>query len=112
MARKLGCGFGLIFILCMGLEQIVLSSAQHNQSNSAVAEEKASTSEELTVQAAQVQETIAFFKTEAAGAEATSRQQGRALPLPGAKAKKGATSSARGVTLALASGKEEDFERY
>ena len=84
------------------------------QSNSAAAEEMASTSEELTAQAAQLQDTIAFFKTEAAGAQATSRPQGRALPLPGAKAKKGAASSSgKGVTLALtAGGKEEDFERY
>ena len=82
------------------------------QSNSAAAEEMASTSEELTAQAAQMQETIAFFKTEAAGAQAKPRPQGRPLSLPGAKAKKGAAPSDRGVKLALASGKEEDFERY
>ena len=82
------------------------------QSNSAAAEEMASTSEELTAQAAQMQETIAFFKTEMAGAEAMPRQQGRPMPTPGPKAKKIAAPSARGVKLALASGKEEDFERY
>ena len=82
------------------------------QSNSAAAEEMASTSEELTAQALQMQETIAFFKTEAAGAAAPSPPQGRALPLPGVKAKKGSAPSDRGVKLALASGKEEDFERY
>ena len=82
------------------------------QSNSAAAEEMASTSEELTAQAVQMQETIAFFKTETAGAAAMPRPKGRPLSFPGAKAKKGAAPSGKGVTLALASGKEEDFERY
>jgi len=82
------------------------------QSNSAAAEEMASTSEELTAQAAQMQDTIAFFKTEVAGAQAMPRMQGRPLSLPGAKAKKGAAPSAKGVTLALASKTDEGFERY
>jgi methyl-accepting chemotaxis protein len=82
------------------------------QSNSAAAEEMASTSEELTAQAVQMQDTIAFFKTEAAGAQIRPRPQERALPMSGVKARKGAAPSAKGVKLALASGKEEDFERY
>ncbi|HIJ91306.1 MAG TPA: HAMP domain-containing protein [Deltaproteobacteria bacterium] len=82
------------------------------QSNSAAAEEMASTSEELTAQAAQMQETIAFFKTDTAGGKAMARRQGRSLPTPSPAAKKNVAPSARGVKLALASGKEEDFERY
>ncbi|MBU2538382.1 MAG: HAMP domain-containing protein [Proteobacteria bacterium] len=81
------------------------------QSNSAAAEEMASTSEELTAQAGQMQETIAFFKTDDAGERVLPRLPGRSLS--GAKGKKDpAFSSAMGVKLALTSGMEQDFERY
>ena len=83
------------------------------QSNSAAAQEMASTSEELTAQAGQMQETIAFFKVEAAGAKVMPRPEGRRpLPLPGAKAKKGGAPLKGGVKLTLPGAGEGDFERY
>jgi methyl-accepting chemotaxis protein len=83
------------------------------QANSAAAEEMASTSEELTAQAAHLQETIAFFKVET---EARFRPQGgRPLPLPAPSrpaGKKSATAKSKGVKLSLPGAGDGDFERY
>ena len=80
------------------------------QSNNAAAEEMAATSEQLTAQAINLQENIAFFRVET---EEQSRAPAQALPLPTASARiPKKTTSAKGVRLALAPGKEEDFERY
>ena len=83
------------------------------QANSAAAEEMASTSEELTAQAAHLQETIAFFKIET---EARFRPQGRSLPppasvIPTAKKKSGG-GKGKGVKLSLPGAGDGDFERY
>jgi methyl-accepting chemotaxis protein len=86
------------------------------QANSAAAEEMASTSEELTAQAAHLQETIAFFKVED---EARFRPQGgRPLPLPApiipapAAKKKSGGGKGKGVKLSLPGAGDGDFERY
>ena len=75
----------------------------------------ASTSEELTAQAAHLQETIAFFKVET---EARFRPQGRSLPPPasaspaGKKSVGGKGKGAKGVKLSLPGAGDGDFERY
>ncbi|MFA7383397.1 MAG: methyl-accepting chemotaxis protein [Desulfurivibrionaceae bacterium] len=82
------------------------------QANSAAAEEMASTSEELTAQAAHLQETISFFKVET---EARLRPQGRPLPLPAPavpERKKEAGIKGKGVKISLPGTGEGDFERY
>ncbi|MFA6498607.1 MAG: methyl-accepting chemotaxis protein, partial [Desulfurivibrionaceae bacterium] len=72
------------------------------QANSAAAEEMASTSEELTAQAAHLQETIAFFKVET---EARFRPQSRSLPPPASVSlvakKKSGGGKGKGVKLSL-----------
>ncbi len=83
------------------------------QANSAAAEEMASTSEELTAQAAHLQETIAFFKVET---ESGPRTQKRVLPPPASAGKKslaGKGKAGKGVKLSLPpTPGESDFERY
>jgi methyl-accepting chemotaxis protein len=84
------------------------------QANSAAAEEMASTSEELTAQAAHLQETISFFKVEM---EARFRPpQSRPLPPPvsiGLAGKKAVSArKSKGVKLALPGAGDGDFERY
>lgn len=82
------------------------------QANSAAAEEMASTNEELTAQASQLLETIAFFKAESAGA---IRPQGCPLSLPVSSSrtsKKRGSGADKGVKIALQSTAEGDFERY
>ncbi len=83
------------------------------QANSAAAEEMASTSEELTGQAAQMQDTIAFFKVDIAAA---IRPVGRPLPLSGAAGPVGKKSPSgtkgKGVKLSLPGAGDGDFERY
>jgi methyl-accepting chemotaxis protein len=82
------------------------------QANSAAAEEMASTSEELTGQAAQMQETIAFFTVDVEGG---TRPQGRRLPLAAAASPAGKKISGpkgKGVKLSLPGAGEGDFERY
>ncbi|HIJ91303.1 MAG: methyl-accepting chemotaxis protein, partial [Desulfobulbaceae bacterium] len=81
------------------------------QANSAAAEEMASTSEELTAQAAHLQETIAFFKVEIEGGQKTP---GRSQPLPasagGVEKKK--SGKDEGVKLSLSSPADVEFDRY
>ncbi|MFA6900093.1 MAG: methyl-accepting chemotaxis protein [Desulfurivibrionaceae bacterium] len=83
------------------------------QANSAAAEEMASTSEELTAQAAHLQETIAFFKVET---EARFRPQSRSLPPPASVSlvakKKSGGGKGKGVKLSLPGAGDGDFERY
>ncbi|MFQ6758479.1 MAG: HAMP domain-containing protein [Deltaproteobacteria bacterium] len=81
------------------------------QSNSAAAEEMASTSEELTAQAAQMQETIAFFRVEIAGAKSRPRSQERPLAKPAAPSQTG-DKSGKGVKLSLPGIGDGEFERY
>jgi len=80
------------------------------QSNSAAAEEMASTSEELTAQAVQLQETIAFFKTETA-AKIRPHSQGRLQPKPVSVSPAGGNKD-KGVKLSLPGTGDGDFERY
>ena len=83
------------------------------QANSAAAEELASTSEELTAQAAQLKESIAFFKVDEG-----SRLRAAALgtrPLPSGLAAKSAKPKAvggKGIQLALDDKADSEFERY
>ena len=86
------------------------------QANSAAAEEMASTSEELTAQAAHLQESVDFFKVET---ESGSRLQGRPLALSASAGSAGKKSSGvkgkagKGVKLALPpTARDGDFERY
>jgi len=82
------------------------------QANSAAAEEMASTSEELTAQAAHLQETVAFFKVET---DVRFRPQGRALPAPASPKpalKKTSGGKGKGVKLSLPGAGDGDFERY
>ncbi len=81
------------------------------QANSAAAQEMASTSEELTGQAAQMQDAIAFFKVDV---EDRPRPQGRLLPLsaPAGPAGKKLVPKGKGVKLSLPGSGEGDFERY
>ncbi len=85
------------------------------QANSAAAQEMASTSEELTAQAAHLQETIAFFKVET---DTRFRPQGRVLPGPvslspvGRKPAGSKGKGAQGVKLSLPATGDGDFERY
>ncbi|GEM_PF-1720966 len=85
------------------------------QANSAAAEEMASTSEELAAQAAQMQNTIAFFKLDTAGDEVMSRPQGRLQSKP-ASASPGMGKicdvKGKGVKLSLPGTGGGDFERY
>jgi hypothetical protein len=72
----------------------------------------ASTSEELTGQAAQMQDAIAFFKVDV---ESRPRPQGRLLPLSapaGPAGKKLSGPKGKGVKLSLPGAGEGDFERY
>ena len=85
------------------------------QANSAAAEEMASTSEELAAQAAQMQNTIAFFKLDTAGEEGMSRPQGRLQPQPVSASptmEKIAGAKSKGVKLSLPGAGDGDFERY
>jgi methyl-accepting chemotaxis protein len=85
------------------------------QANSAAAEEMASTSEELAAQAAQMQNTIAFFKLDTAGEEGLSRPQGRLQPQPVSASPtmgKIAGAKSKGVKLSLPGAGDGDFERY
>lgn len=68
----------------------------------------ASTSEDLTAQAAQLQEAIAFFKVET---ENRTRLQNRSLPQPAVQAKLPSLRE-KGVKLSLPVGAEGDLERY
>jgi methyl-accepting chemotaxis protein len=82
------------------------------QANSAAAEEMASTSEELTGQAAQMQDTIAFFKVDVEG---SIRHQRRSLPLMASVSTGGGKisgSKGKGVKLSLPGTGEGEFERY
>ncbi len=82
------------------------------QANSAAAEEMASTSEELTAQAAHLQDAISFFKVET---ESRPRPQGRSLPPPvlvSPARKKASLGKGKGVKLSLPGAGEGDFERY
>lgn len=110
-----------------GLEENAKAIGQFDQviqGNSAAAEEMASTSEELTAQAARLQETIAFFKVDdglgkrrsASGTDAGCRKTGGvSLALPSGKGRGG-----RGIKLAsvkdsgtkIALDDQNDFERY
>lgn len=85
------------------------------QANSAAAEEMASTSEELAAQAAQMQNTIAFFKLDTAGEESMSRPQVqfRSQPASASPARgKIADAKVKGVKLSLPGTGDGEFERY
>ena len=105
-----------------GLEENTKAIQQFDQviqGNSAAAEEMAATSEELSAQAAMLQDTIAFFKVGEGGGVAQRKSvqprrttiQGRAIPPPKARGK--AQAGDAGVRLALSDGgAEAEFERY
>jgi methyl-accepting chemotaxis protein len=94
------------------------------QANSAAAEEMASTSEELTAQAARLQDTISFFKFDDAGGKRRPASRadsgyyktgGSSLALPpgkgaGGRGKKAAPARESGANISL--NDQEDFERY
>ena len=99
------------------------------QSNSAAAEEMASTSEELTAQASQLQDAISFFKVDDTGgqrhrasniAAGGQRSSKTPLALPPAKktkwanighgAKENSSSASGGAKIALDD--KGNFERY
>ncbi len=108
-----------------GIEENAKAIGQFDQviqANSAAAEEMASTSEELTAQAARLQDTISFFKVDnaggkrrlASGANTDDRKiGGSSLALPpgkgaGSKGKQAAVSTREsGTKISL-----DDFERY
>ncbi|MGV1099557.1 methyl-accepting chemotaxis protein [Thiovibrio sp. JS02] len=84
------------------------------QANSAAAEEMASTSEELTAQAAQLQDSIAYFKigNEAGAARLTLRKPAKIpLPSPG-PGRRPAGPSGKGIKLSLPATGDDGFERY
>ena len=104
-----------------GLEENTKAIQQFDQviqSNSAAAEEMASTSEELSAQAAHLQEIIAFFKVGDTGGSAQYRQAmppRRSLPAGGTSISKGRGMThpgGKGVQLALSDKSESEFERY
>ena len=107
-----------------GIEENARSIQQFDQviqGNSAAAEEMASTSEELSAQATQLQDTIAFFKIDNAAAGQEIKKQyasparRRALPgtmtLPRVDVVKKHPSD-KGARLALTSRDDSGFERY
>jgi len=69
----------------------------------------ASTSEELTAQAASLQESIGFFRV---AAEARSQKPVRAIGATGGKIEKKPANRGGGVKLALPEVDEASFERY
>ncbi|MFA7348369.1 MAG: methyl-accepting chemotaxis protein [Desulfurivibrionaceae bacterium] len=110
-----------------GLEENAKAIEQFDQviqANSAAAEEMASTSEELTAQAARLQETIAFFKVDDSGskrraagvADSGYRKPGGIFLAPpsgkglGGHGKKTAPPKESGANIALDN--QSDFERY
>lgn len=110
-----------------GLEENAKAIEQFDQviqANSAAAEEMASTSEELTAQAARLQETISFFKIDGAGSKwhstsgvdaACGKTGGSPLPLPpgkdfGGQAAKADTVKKSGASISL--NDLNGFERY
>jgi methyl-accepting chemotaxis protein len=107
-----------------GLEENAKAIEQFDQviqANSAAAEEMASTSEELTAQAARLQDTISFFKIDDAGGKRRpasgadtgySKTGGGSLALPpgkraGGQGTKAASTRESGTKISL-----DDFERY
>ena len=95
-----------------GLEENTKAIQQFDQviqANSAAAEEMASTSEELTAQAASLQESIGFFRV---AAEARSQKPVRAIGATGGKIEKKPANRGGGVKLALPEVDEASFERY
>ena len=110
-----------------GLEENAKAIEQFDQviqANSAAAEEMASTSEELTAQAARLQDTISFFKIDDAGGKrrpasgmATGYRKagGSSLTLPpgkgaGSQGIKSASARESGARISL--NEQDDFERY
>ncbi len=84
------------------------------QSNSAAAEEMASTSEELTAQAALLQESIAFFQLgkNSSAPSLPLREPARIAPPPAASEPKQADSDNHGVNISMLDTSNRDFERY
>ncbi len=94
------------------------------QANSAAAEEMASTSEELTAQAAQLQDAINFFKVGEMAFDKRQRKQapskgkpGNRLQLPPSPAPVHESMSHAklhdgGITIAMSESMENEFERY
>ncbi len=86
------------------------------QNNSAAAEEMASASEELTAQAALLQESIAFFKLgkPAAASRYSSRKQARILPPPATPVSwsQAGGNDDQGIKLSLPNKDDTEFERY
>ncbi|MGV1099556.1 methyl-accepting chemotaxis protein [Thiovibrio sp. JS02] len=83
------------------------------QANSAAAEEMASTSEELTAQSAQLQDTIAFFKVEEGSRlKKQVRAIAHAMGTAAARGEKKPGRKGGGVKIALPEATESDFERY
>lgn len=110
-----------------GLEENAKAIEQFDQviqANSAAAEEMASTSEELTAQAARLQETISFFKIDGAGSKwhstsgvdaACGKTGGSPLPLPPGKDSGGQsmkTDSVRKSGASISLNDLNGFERY